>query len=179
MEGDIHEMQSSRRKKGSRWPSPKSRHNAVDLEAGLSGRVDELATVGVSPSGIATLKNIPIKCQEDLQEIDESTLRNFPLSTADLSIIFALRTNEKRKIARRKNEKSSLVRSASSGWERCYEALETKRKVPVVDAVDSMPGDDASTVQSDTYGSRCFNFKVTLTKAVAIILFGAMLSIVM
>ena len=33
--------------------------------------------------------------------------------------------------------------------------------------------------KSDTYGSRCFNFKVTLTKAVAIVLFGAMLSIVM
>ena len=68
--------------------------------------------------------------QEDLYEIEESTLRSLPLSPSDLSIIFALRTKTQA-------PSSALKMSA---WGKIYADVEIAERAATDDDADSVPG---------------------------------------
>jgi hypothetical protein len=148
IDGDIQDIRDPiAYKKGASWPSPRSRRNTADLEAALSGGVDELAKFGMTATGIVILKVNQIKRAEDLDEIDESMLKELPLSPDDFSIIFALRKQGA------KTSTPSSTASESSAWAKCYDDLESTPKVVVGQPVDS--GDGANDSGTETKGWRC------------------------
>merc|ERR1719482_304506 len=98
--------------------------SGVDL---LSGRIEDLSDLGVSPSGVVTLKHFPLERQEELRMVKESALRNLPLSPSDLTIVLAVQERVQKQSGM---SKSSATTAASSKYAAAQKAeVEAEKEI--------------------------------------------------